>query len=91
MGGTKSSMPAGQMSSNRVVKTNHKTVAARFNIGVLRSMEKELLKDPEANIGDLLSSSYPKYLKSFREGGENAQYCSIPNYMKVSLALRTRT
>ncbi|KAH6628426.1 kinase-like domain-containing protein [Chaetomium tenue] len=68
MDGTKRSTPAAQMSSNRVVKTNNKTIAARFNIGVLRSLEEELLKDPEANISDLLSSSYLKNLKSFRKG-----------------------
>lgn len=84
MDGAKSSAPAGQMSSNRVVKVNRKTVAARYNIKVLRGLEIALLKDLEANLGDLLSFSYPQQLKSFKEAGGNAQ-C-----VKLSLALRTR-
>ncbi|KAL2174170.1 kinase-like domain-containing protein [Thermothelomyces heterothallicus CBS 202.75] len=67
MDGAKSSAPAGQTSSNRVVKVNRKTVAARYNIKVLRGLETALLKDPEANLGDLLSSSYHQQLKSFKE------------------------
>ncbi|KAK3314435.1 hypothetical protein B0H66DRAFT_583440 [Apodospora peruviana] len=67
MEGAKSSPPAGQTPSNRVNKANCKTVAARFNIKVLRGLEKALSKDPEANIGDLLGSSYPQQLKSFKE------------------------
>ncbi|KAJ4385055.1 hypothetical protein N0V85_008290 [Neurospora sp. IMI 360204] len=66
MDGAKSSAPAGQPSSNRVVKANRKTFAAKYNIGVLRGLEKALLKDPEANIADLLSS-YPQQFKRFKE------------------------
>lgn len=83
MDGAKSSAPAGQPSSNRVVKANRKTVAARYNIGVLRGLEIALLKDPEANIADLLSS-YPQQYKRFKEAGGNAQS------IKLSLALQTR-
>ena len=85
MDGAKSSPPAGQTSSNRVVKVNRTTVAARYNcIKVLRGLETALLKDPEANLGDLLSSAYPQQLKSFKEGGGKDQ-C-----IKLSLALQTR-
>jgi hypothetical protein len=76
MDASKNSAPAGQTSSkfsNRVVKANRKTVAARYNIKVLRGLETALLQDPEANLLDLLSSSYPEQLKSFKEAGGNAQ------------------
>lgn len=84
MDGAKSSAPAGQTSSNRVVKVNRKTVAARYNIKVLRGLETALLKDPEANLSDLLSSAYPQQLKSFKEGGGKDQG------IKLSLASQTR-
>ncbi|KAK4129915.1 hypothetical protein BT67DRAFT_459063 [Trichocladium antarcticum] len=63
MDGTKGLAPAGQTSSNRVVKVNRTTVAARYNIKVLRGLETALLMYPEANLDDLLSSSYPQQLK----------------------------
>lgn len=69
MDGAKSSAPASQAPSNRVAKPNRKTAAARYNIKVLRGLEKALLKNPEANLSDVLSSSYPQKLQSFKEVG----------------------
>ncbi|KAL2261282.1 hypothetical protein VTK26DRAFT_4486 [Humicola hyalothermophila] len=57
--GAKSLAPAGQTSSNRMLKVNRKTVVARYNIKVLYGLEIALLKDPEANLSDILSSLYP--------------------------------
>ncbi|KAK4151714.1 kinase-like domain-containing protein [Chaetomidium leptoderma] len=67
MDGSKTPAPVSQPAKNRVVKTNRTTVAARWNIKVLRGLEVSLRKDPEANLSDLLSSTYPEQLKSFKE------------------------
>jgi hypothetical protein len=55
--------------TNLVVKTNLTTVAARWNIKVLRGLEDALPKDPEADLTHLLSSTYLEQLKSFGESG----------------------
>lgn len=77
MDGAKSSAPASQAPSNRVLKTNRTTVTARYNIKVLRGLETALRKDLEADLIGILSTSYLKQLKSFKEAGENAQYTKL--------------
>ncbi|KAL2256169.1 hypothetical protein VTK26DRAFT_2085 [Humicola hyalothermophila] len=69
MDGLKRSALGGQTPNNRVIKSNRKTAAARYSIKVLRGLETALLKDSEANLGSLLSSSYPQQLRSFKEAG----------------------
>ncbi|OAA37005.1 Protein kinase-like domain protein [Metarhizium rileyi] len=57
---------ANQPSQNRVNKANRRTVAARYNVKVLRSLEATLLDDPEADIAAILSSSYSQKLQTFK-------------------------
>ncbi|KAI1323685.1 kinase-like domain-containing protein [Xylariaceae sp. FL0255] len=57
---------ASQPSRNRVNKANQDTIAARWNRGQLHFLTAALRKDPEANMVDLLSSSYSKKLKSYK-------------------------
>ncbi|KAL2017219.1 hypothetical protein VTK56DRAFT_2426 [Thermocarpiscus australiensis] len=67
MDGAGHTCPPGRPSSNRVVKVNRTTAAARWNIKVLRGLEVALRKGPEANLSELLSSTYSQQLKSFKE------------------------
>ncbi|KAG6176721.1 hypothetical protein E4U27_004898 [Claviceps purpurea] len=58
---------AHQPPKSRVNKANQKTVSARYNMKVLRSLETKLFKEPEADITTALSSAYSKKLQSFRD------------------------
>lgn len=60
---------ANQPSKSRVNKANRKTVAARYNIRVLRELEAVLLNDPEVDITTALSSAYSQKLQAFRRSG----------------------
>jgi hypothetical protein len=66
MDGAKKPATTGQPPSNRVIKANRTTLAAKWNREVLRGLEKALLKDPEANLATLLAPSYPGKLESFK-------------------------
>lgn len=61
---------AHQPPKSRVNKANRKTVAARYNIKVMRSLETMQLNDPEADITIALSSTYSQKLQSFKNTGK---------------------
>ncbi|EGY18663.1 uncharacterized protein VDAG_09189 [Verticillium dahliae VdLs.17] len=56
-----------QPTENRVLKANHKTPAARYNIKVLRALQHTLKGSPEADLASLLPSTYSKKLQSFKD------------------------
>ncbi|RDA84578.1 hypothetical protein CP532_1131 [Ophiocordyceps camponoti-leonardi (nom. inval.)] len=57
---------AGHSSKTRVNKANRRTVAARYNVKVLRGLEAMLLNDPEADITTALTSTYSQKLQSLK-------------------------
>ncbi|KJZ69840.1 hypothetical protein HIM_10768 [Hirsutella minnesotensis 3608] len=62
----------GQPSKTRVNKANRKTVAARYNVKVMRGLEEALLNDPEADITTALSSTYSQRLQSFKQSASTS-------------------
>ncbi|KAF2461274.1 kinase-like domain-containing protein [Lineolata rhizophorae] len=58
--------PASKPSRNRVTKASCNTVAARWNLKILRALESTLKKDPEADIARLLPSTYSGQLQSLK-------------------------
>ncbi|KAG6165704.1 hypothetical protein E4U51_004153 [Claviceps purpurea] len=71
---------AHQPPKSRVNKANQKTVSARYNMKVLRSLETKLFKEPESDITTALSSAYSKKLQSFRDRDRNHIARPQPNF-----------
>ena len=69
---------ADQPPQNRVNEANRKTVAARYNVKVLRSLEALLLKNPEADITTALSSTYSQQLQSFKSSSRSLYIREAP-------------
>ncbi|ATY60095.1 kinase-like domain [Cordyceps militaris] len=71
---------ANQPSKSRVNKAHRNTTAARYNIKVMRSLEKRLFNDPEADI-TIGMSKYSQRLQSFKDQvPTNSQAApSLPN------------
>lgn len=57
---------ARQSSLSRVIKANHKTLAAKFNRRMYNELRRVLQNDPEADLTGFLSDSYSQRLKSYK-------------------------
>ncbi|KAH7120129.1 kinase-like domain-containing protein [Dactylonectria estremocensis] len=53
-------------SKSRVRKVGYQTTAAKWNMAMYRKLGVALRKDPEADLIDLLSSTYSKQLRSYK-------------------------